>query len=386
MMNEQLKTILYEYANTKGVGLPLTAEEMLNAISNWLVTVLPECIDIETTTLAAGAEATATLTGSGTLDDHYVLKLGIPQGATGPQGPKGDTGATGAQGPKGDTGAQGPKGDTGAQGPQGPAGVGFSDSADMTFTPATVSYSGGKARFAGNLNVTDGSTVSPELTFDLPLEAGDGINIDANEVGNGIVVTAESGGSGATGITLSRASGVLTAEQLQTLEANVMNYIVLNNEIYTLADNEAISGYYTYTHCGIQNNNQTFIKCITITIASRAYILASREVEQKSRYEHVVRGVSTGDYAYVCNIPADVSGRFNSQTLAEWLKENGYTSENDLYPARGIAQLGDNGEVMAVVVGIYCAQTDNLAVYIYSGAYGYTSVNVIVTADTIIRT
>ena len=283
MMNNQLKQILYEYANTKGVGMPLTAEEMLNAISNWLVTVLPECIDIETTTLAAGAEATATLTGSGTPDDHYVLKLGIPQGATGPQGPAG-------------------------------------------------------------------------------------------------------GESGATGITLSGASGTLTAEQLQTLEASVLNYIVYDNEIYTLADNEATAGYYTYSHCGIQNNSRTFIKCITITIASRAYILARREVEQKSRYEHVVRGISTGNYAYICNIPADVSGRFNPQTLSEWLTENGYTSENNLYPARGIAQTGTNGEVMAVVVGIYSSRSGNLAVYTYSGAYGYKSVNVTVTDDTIIKT
>ena len=54
-----------------------------------------------------------------------VLDFGIPQGATGPQGPKGDTGETGPQGPKGDTGAtgpQGPKGDTGDTGPQGPKG------------------------------------------------------------------------------------------------------------------------------------------------------------------------------------------------------------------------------------------------------------------------
>ena len=234
MMNNQLKQILYEYANTKGVGMPLTAEEMLNAISNWLVTVLPECIDIETTTLAAGAEATATLTGSGTPDDHYVLKLGIPQGATGPTGPKG---------------------------------VGFSDSADMTFTPTTVVYSGGKATLSGNLNVTDGSTVSPELTFDLP-----------NEAGNGIVVTAEGGGSAPAGVELTGASGTLTAEQLRTLEASPQNYIVNGNELYTLADNEATAGYYTYSHCGIQNTNQTFIKCITITVSTRGWTKTTVEV------------------------------------------------------------------------------------------------------------
>lgn len=104
MKNSQLQEILYRYANTKGVGLPLTAEEMLNAISSWLVDTLPECIDIVTSTLPAGSQATAELSGSGTPDDHYIIKVGIPQGATGP------TGATGPQGPQGTKGEQGEQG------------------------------------------------------------------------------------------------------------------------------------------------------------------------------------------------------------------------------------------------------------------------------------
>lgn len=88
-------------------------------------------------TLAEGADATASLSGEGLVK---TLSLGIPRGATGIQGPKGETGATGErgpqgqqgtkgdigpqgptgpQGPKGATGPQGPKGETGEQGPQG---------------------------------------------------------------------------------------------------------------------------------------------------------------------------------------------------------------------------------------------------------------------------
>lgn len=91
----------------------------------------------EVSTLAEGAEATASLSGEGLVK---TLSLGIPRGATGIQGPKGEKGATGErgpqglqgpqgevgpqgeigpQGPKGATGAQGPKGETGEQGPQG---------------------------------------------------------------------------------------------------------------------------------------------------------------------------------------------------------------------------------------------------------------------------
>ena len=82
-------------------------------------------------TLAEGADATASLSGEGLVK---TLSLGIPRGATGVQGPKGETGATGErgsqgpQGPKGDTGPQGltgpqgPKGTTGPQGPKGETG------------------------------------------------------------------------------------------------------------------------------------------------------------------------------------------------------------------------------------------------------------------------
>lgn len=68
--------------------------------------------------LPAGSDATAEYSNG-------VLTIGVPAGATGPQGPKGATGEQGPQGPKGDkgdTGEQGPKGDTGNTGPQGPKG------------------------------------------------------------------------------------------------------------------------------------------------------------------------------------------------------------------------------------------------------------------------
>lgn len=104
MKNSQLQEILYRYANTKGVGLPLTAEEMLNAISSWLVDTLPECIDVQTTTLPAGSQATCELSGSGTPDDHYIIKVGIPQGQTGAAGRDGTDGKDGTNGTDGEDG------------------------------------------------------------------------------------------------------------------------------------------------------------------------------------------------------------------------------------------------------------------------------------------
>ena len=95
---------------------------------------------VEVTTLAAGADATASIQGS-------TLKLGIPRGATGAQGPKGETGNTGpkgdpgAQGPKGDPGAAGAKGDKGDTGAAGAAGLGVS--AIALTTDSTGKVTGG---------------------------------------------------------------------------------------------------------------------------------------------------------------------------------------------------------------------------------------------------
>ena len=57
----------------------------------------------EVSTLAEGAEATASLSGEGL---KKTLSLGIPRGATGMRGPKGETGAVGERGPQGPSGGE----------------------------------------------------------------------------------------------------------------------------------------------------------------------------------------------------------------------------------------------------------------------------------------
>jgi hypothetical protein len=69
-----------------------------------------------TTTLAPGADATVTDSGT---PPNVVLNFGIPKGD---KGDTGDTGPTGPAGPKGDTGDTGPMGPQGEQGPQGEPG------------------------------------------------------------------------------------------------------------------------------------------------------------------------------------------------------------------------------------------------------------------------
>ena len=76
----------------------------------------------EVSTLAEGAEATASLSGEGL---KKTLSLGIPRGATGMRGPRGETGPKGERGPQGlqgEKGDAGPQGETGPQGPKGATG------------------------------------------------------------------------------------------------------------------------------------------------------------------------------------------------------------------------------------------------------------------------
>lgn len=78
------------------------ADKALSDASNSLQTWAQADISMGgVSTLAEGAEATASLSGEGLIK---TLSLGIPRGATGNQGPKGETGATGERGPQGPSG------------------------------------------------------------------------------------------------------------------------------------------------------------------------------------------------------------------------------------------------------------------------------------------
>lgn len=98
MMTEQLKTILYEYANTNGLGFPLTAEQALNAFSVWLTKTLPNNIQVVVQEVTSG-DSRATLTGNGTPNSPYVYTLILNKsdlkGADGKDGVNGTNGKDG---------------------------------------------------------------------------------------------------------------------------------------------------------------------------------------------------------------------------------------------------------------------------------------------------
>ena len=63
--------------------------------------------------------------------------------------------------------------------------------------------------------------------------------------------------------------GTITAEQLTTLQADDSNYIILNDEIYRLADKQDASGYRMYMHTG------QVTKSLRIAITTLAWTLVS---------------------------------------------------------------------------------------------------------------
>lgn len=89
------------------------------------------------------------------------------------------------------------------------------------------------------------------------------------------ITTDPLGGQGVdigAGLPASATNGVLTAEQLALLQASENNYIMFQHEKYYLEDKGHVEGYITYTHTGYESNTY-WIKSITITVSTRAWVL-----------------------------------------------------------------------------------------------------------------
>lgn len=80
-------------------------------------------------------------------------------------------------------------------------------------------------------------------------------------------------------IELTGAQGTLTDEQYNTLTASNNNYIILEDEIYYLQDKRDTSGTRVYSHVGLDTVNNFFIKCISLTISTKAWSLHSKQVQ-----------------------------------------------------------------------------------------------------------
>lgn len=73
-------------------------------------------------------------------------------------------------------------------------------------------------------------------------------------------------------------NGTLTQAQYDLLTSNDNNYIMLNNEIFSLMDKQHDPGYLIYSHVGHNSVNNFMVKCITITTNTKAWSLAEQSI------------------------------------------------------------------------------------------------------------
>lgn len=74
-------------------------------------------------------------------------------------------------------------------------------------------------------------------------------------------------------------NGNITDEQLAILQKSDLNYIEMVNdkELYYLNDPGHESGFYTYSHVGIENSKAT-IKTLTITVSAKSFVIVTTVV------------------------------------------------------------------------------------------------------------
>lgn len=87
----------------------------------------------------------------------------------------------------------------------------------------------------------------------------------------------------------SATQGTLTVTQWNILHDNMDNCIILNNEIYRLADVQNVSGLLTYVHTGWDGTARKD-KSISITVSTKAWTLVVAESGGSKLYLHVYRG------------------------------------------------------------------------------------------------
>lgn len=175
-----------------------------------------------------------------TLSDGNTVNAGTFTSAPGPKGDKGDTGETGA-------------------------------TPDISVTAATLP--------AGSSAIVtkSGTPENPVFAFGIP-KGDKGDKGDTGEPGP----VGPAGSATADDITIdqpeSATNGKLTSTQLATLQASKLNGIIFANERYILQDNQHESGFLVYSHVGHDSTGNFFVKCITITISTLAWVLSSTAV------------------------------------------------------------------------------------------------------------
>lgn len=143
---------------------------------------------------------------------------------------------------------------------------------DIT-TAGVVYNSTAGAKLIGNaiVHYADESIDNASMTFELPIEPGAGVNINANETNDGLVISASGGLEVEVTLPSGGTSGTLTEEQSAKLLSDDNNWVSINNERYILMDKEHVPGMRTYTHDGF--TDQGMVKYLNLNVSTRAFTI-----------------------------------------------------------------------------------------------------------------
>lgn len=172
-------------------------------------------------------------------------------------------------------------------------------------------------------------------------------------------IKGESGNNGGVSITINQPStatnGTLTQEQLTTLQENDLNYIIFNNEIYSLNDKTHTADTLTYSHVGFENGKH-LLKTISITVSTRAWVLNTTEVSSggsggNQLYEHNIRiynAYSAGfENNFFLKIISTKKTPYTINELNDYLIKNNYVCDAVGFPAsKNLKYFGNSLECM----------------------------------------
>lgn len=305
-----------------------------------------------------------------------------PQGLQGPQGVQGVQGTPGIQGIQGLTGPQGP---IGPQGPQGVPGESFNIVAQLNSTsqlPTPTEENRHQAYLVeinsiNHLFVIVG-TDNLEWIDAGPIEGIKGPKGDKGDTGSqgpqGIQgPTGPQGPQGIQGVPGSDATitsitlqsgatqGSLTEDQLALIQQSTFNYLILDNECYLLMDNQVASGYMVYSHVGQDSTNNYFIKCITITVSTRGWVMSSIKVVSNEPTTTTITVFNGGS-----------TGKATTSNTEESGEKNKY-----IYPyvAAKTMDTTQKGLLNNLPAGVYSVKIETSATFLSSTYYGTMIIN-----------
>lgn len=169
----------------------------------------------------------------------------------------------------------------------------FSDNENASVSQSSNGYS----YEAANMSFNDESYPVP---INLPVKAGSGIAMDVGSDGKSIEISLDQNAE-FTAVELSGASGTVDAGTLAILQrGNPSVYIKNDGEVYYYSDDMSSSGYLVFSHVGMTNSQQYFIKTITVTVSTLAWTKNEFTISSaKKVYRHKL----------TINIVANVAGQ-----------------------------------------------------------------------------